>query len=126
MVKRAEKKSKRNLTGTSLATGSSDHRNEDVDVDNASRLSSPEMDSETVEDPINDQEMDDDDGSDGLNGGLISREARTTTPGIIYLSRVPELMSVKQIRQIFSEFGEIDRIFLQPDGLSPYCGAKIV
>ena len=123
MVKRAEKKSKRNLTGTSLATESSDHRNEDVDVDNASRLSSPEMHSETVEDPTNDEEMDDD---DGLNGGLISREARTTTPGIIYLSRVPELMSVKQIRQIFSELGEVDRIFLQPDGLSAYCGAKIV
>ena len=37
-------------------------------------------------------------------------------PGIIYLSRIPPFMSVKKIRQIFSTYGEVDRIFLQPDG----------
>ena len=37
--------------------------------------------------------------------------------GVIYLSRIPEYMSVKKVRQIFEEYGEVDRIFLQPDGL---------
>ena len=39
-----------------------------------------------------------------------------TDRGIIYLSRIPPFMSVKKIRQIFSAYGEVDRIFLQPDG----------
>ena len=36
--------------------------------------------------------------------------------GVIYLSRIPQYMSVKKVRQIFEEYGEVDRIFLQPDG----------
>ncbi|KAK3087226.1 hypothetical protein FSP39_003335 [Pinctada imbricata] len=36
-------------------------------------------------------------------------------PGVIYLSRVPPLMTVKKIRDIFCDFDEIGRIFLQPD-----------
>ena len=42
-----------------------------------------------------------------------------TDRGIIYLSRIPPFMSVKKIRQIFSLYGEVDRIFLQPDGEIP-------
>lgn len=41
---------------------------------------------------------------------------KSTETGIIYLSRIPPLMNVKKIRDIFSEYGEIGRIFLQPDG----------
>ena len=40
------------------------------------------------------------------------------TPGVIYLSRIPPLINVKKIRDIFSEFDEIGRIFLQPDGMT--------
>ncbi|CAH1774222.1 unnamed protein product, partial [Owenia fusiformis] len=40
-------------------------------------------------------------------------------PGIIYFSRIPTYMSVKKIRQIFSVYGELDRIFLQPDERAP-------
>jgi len=41
------------------------------------------------------------------------RELKT---GIIYLSRIPTLMNVKKIREIFSQYGDIGRIFLQPNG----------
>ena len=37
-------------------------------------------------------------------------------PGIIYLSRIPTYMNVKKIRHIFEKYGEIGRVFLQPDG----------
>ena len=36
--------------------------------------------------------------------------------GVIYLSRIPKFMRVKKIRELFSVYGEVDRIFLQPDG----------
>ncbi|OMJ82060.1 hypothetical protein SteCoe_17331 [Stentor coeruleus] len=35
--------------------------------------------------------------------------------GIIYLSRIPPYMSYKKIRKIFSEFGEVDNIYLVPE-----------
>ena len=36
--------------------------------------------------------------------------------GIIYLSKIPPYMTVKRLRQMMEEFGEVGRIFLQPDG----------
>jgi len=35
-------------------------------------------------------------------------------PGIIYLSSVPEYMSVQKLRNTFEEYGEINRTFFQP------------
>ena len=43
------------------------------------------------------------------------KEKRASKAGIIYLSTVPPGMNVKQIREYFSEFGEINRSFLQPE-----------
>lgn len=37
--------------------------------------------------------------------------------GVIYLSRIPTKMNVRIIRDYFSEFGEVDRIFLEPRGI---------
>lgn len=34
--------------------------------------------------------------------------------GIIYLSTIPPYMNVAKIREIFSQYGEIGRIYLQP------------
>ena len=36
--------------------------------------------------------------------------------GIIYLSKVPTYMNVKKVRHIFQQFGDVGRIYLQPDG----------
>ena len=37
-------------------------------------------------------------------------------PGIIYLSRIPPYMKPLKVRQIFSKYGEVGRVFLQPEG----------
>ncbi|CAK9292768.1 unnamed protein product [Gordionus sp. m RMFG-2023] len=36
-------------------------------------------------------------------------------PGIIYISFLPPRMTVKRIRNIFTRYGEVDRIFLDPE-----------
>ncbi|XP_071491815.1 activator of basal transcription 1-like [Diadema antillarum] len=44
-----------------------------------------------------------------------SKADKTTKPGIIYMSRVPPLMRPQRIKKIFSQYGEIGRVFLQPE-----------
>jgi len=46
------------------------------------------------------------------NNGKCKKEK----PGIIYLSRIPRRMNVKQIRHVFGSFGEVGRVFLKPVG----------
>ena len=36
--------------------------------------------------------------------------------GIVYMSRIPTYMNVKKIRHMMEQYGEVGRIFLQPDG----------
>ena len=38
-----------------------------------------------------------------------------SVPGIVYLSTIPTFMRVNKVREIFSEFGEVNRIFLAPN-----------
>ena len=54
--------------------------------------------------PINDVDTDEENNENGKK-----RKA-----GVIYLSRIPTKMNVRIIRDYFSEFGETDRIFLEP------------
>jgi hypothetical protein len=44
------------------------------------------------------------------------KEKKKKEAGIIYLSRIPNRMNVKIIREYFSNFGQIDRIYLEPRG----------
>ena len=37
-------------------------------------------------------------------------------PGIVYFSRLPPFMKPAKVRHIFSQFGEVGRLFLQPEG----------
>lgn len=37
--------------------------------------------------------------------------------GIIYLSSIPPFMKPAKLRHIMLQYGEVDRIFLQPEGL---------
>ena len=46
----------------------------------------------------------------------IKVKKKAKEPGIIYLSRVPALMNVSIIRNMFNMYGEVGKIFLQPDG----------
>ncbi|XP_026758972.2 uncharacterized protein LOC113518310 [Galleria mellonella] len=41
---------------------------------------------------------------------------KTRKRGIVFLSTIPPYMNVAKIREIFSEFGDVGRIFLQPSG----------
>ena len=42
-------------------------------------------------------------------------QAKKEKRGIIYLSTIPKFMNVTKVREIFGEYGEIDRVFLQPE-----------
>ena len=46
----------------------------------------------------------------------LERKKSSVRPGIIYLSRIPPYMKPLKVRQIFSEYGEVGRVFLQPEG----------
>ena len=39
-----------------------------------------------------------------------------TKPGIVYLSRIPPSMNPLKVKNLLSQFGEVDRLFLQPEG----------
>ncbi|XP_060064458.1 activator of basal transcription 1-like [Ylistrum balloti] len=54
-------------------------------------------------------------GDDTMISSITKQKKKEVVPGVIYLSRIPPFMSVKKIRDIFSEFGEVERIFLQPN-----------
>ena len=38
-------------------------------------------------------------------------------PGIIYFSRLPPFMKPAKVRYIFSQYGEVGRLFLQAEGI---------
>ena len=45
-----------------------------------------------------------------------SRDTGHIKPGIIYLSRIPPYMRPLKIRHVFSKYGKVGRIYLQPEG----------
>ncbi len=51
---------------------------------------------------------------DNKKNGIEAKKKKT--PGVIYLSRIPTKMNVKLIRDYFSRFGTVDRIYLEPQG----------
>ena len=56
------------------------------------------------------------------NNDLIDKSKQTkgsddkTIPGLVYISNLPPKMTPLYIRQIFSKYGEVGRVYLQPDG----------
>lgn len=48
--------------------------------------------------------------------GLLKEAAKANMRGICYLSRVPPHMDPLKLRQILSQYGEIQRIYLVPEG----------
>jgi len=43
------------------------------------------------------------------------KEGKAVVPGIVYLSRIPPFMKPLKIRTLFSQYGEVGRLFLQPE-----------
>lgn len=48
---------------------------------------------------------------------ITKKKRKPQEPGVIYLSRIPALMNVKTIKDIFGQYGEIGKVFLQPNGM---------
>jgi hypothetical protein len=46
-----------------------------------------------------------------VSGAVMNKKGKC---GIIYISTLPPHMNVTKIREIFSEYGDIGRVFLQP------------
>lgn len=46
----------------------------------------------------------------------IVDESKNLTSGIIYLSRIPPYMKPAKVRHLFSRYGAIGRVYLQPEG----------
>lgn len=49
------------------------------------------------------------------NSSVSEIKKRINKPGIVYLNYIPRYMTVKKVREIFSEFGDVRRLFLKPD-----------
>ncbi|KAM6982023.1 activator of basal transcription 1, partial [Tautogolabrus adspersus] len=71
-----------------------------------------------------DDDDDDDDGDDDISikknskqkgSGGTSCSDRKSVPGIIYLGHIPPRLRPKHLRNLLSAYGEIGRIFLQPE-----------
>ncbi|KAJ8735265.1 hypothetical protein PYW07_006885 [Mythimna separata] len=52
--------------------------------------------------------------SDCEDSGEEIIKKKTRKRGIVYLAVIPPFMNVAKIREIFSEYGEVGRIYLQP------------
>ncbi|XP_067665461.1 activator of basal transcription 1-like [Haliotis asinina] len=63
--------------------------------------------------------------SDESESESKSKAKKPKEPGIIYLSRIPMMMNVTTIRSIFSQYGEVGKIFLQPDTKGHKRGKKV-
>jgi ESF2/ABP1 family protein len=46
---------------------------------------------------------------------VVDTSKKKKKAGVMYLSTVPQSMTVAQLRQFMSQFGEVGRIFLQPE-----------
>ena len=54
--------------------------------------------------------------ADGMEETRSTRKTKETNPGVVYMSRLPPFMKPAKIRNIFSQYGEVGRLFLQPEG----------
>ena len=54
--------------------------------------------------------------ADEVEGTTTKRKTKKTIPGVVYMSRLPPFMKPAKIRNIFSQYGEVGRLFLQPEG----------
>ena len=47
---------------------------------------------------------------------LLKEAAKADKRGVCYLSRIPPRMDPLKLRQILSQYGELERIYLTPEG----------
>ena len=78
-------------------------------------------DAELVDKNITDEDLADKDLADEdlADEDLADEDVKKSRskPGVIYLSRVPPFMKPNKVRNIMSQYGEVGRIFLQPEDM---------
>lgn len=47
---------------------------------------------------------------------VVKIKEKMCNPGIVYLSRIPPFMKPHKVRHIFSQYGAVGRVYLQPEG----------
>lgn len=73
----------------------------------------PEVEAERV--PENGMDVEDDpDSLENISATGKEVKKKTRKRGIVFLSTIPPYMNVAKIREIFSKYGEVGRIYLQP------------
>lgn len=80
-------------------------------------VSDNESDSLPLIPPIGDKgsKLTNDIGLDRASDNTEKKIKKSPKPGIIYLSKIPPKMNVKRVRDYFTQFGDLNRSFLQPD-----------
>ncbi|KAG6454918.1 pre-rRNA-processing protein esf2 [Manduca sexta] len=74
----------------------------------------PDIEMERVPENGSDYESDQNSEDNTLKQDKLVRKKKTRKRGIVYLSTIPPYMNVAKIREIFSQHGDIGRIYLQP------------
>lgn len=57
---------------------------------------------------LNEENQEDDDEVMSVDENVVKKK-----PGLIYLSSIPKFMNVTKVREIFSQYGELGRVYLQ-------------
>lgn len=77
------------------------------------------------DDDDGDEDTDDDEGMNADEGdtdekkvsiGRTSGPGQKCVPGVIYLGHIPPRLRPKHLRNMLSSYGEVGRVFLQPEG----------
>ncbi len=66
------------------------------------------------EEPIDVAEKEEDDEDD--DEPVESKDEKEKKHGVVYLSRIPQRMNVKILREYMSQYGKVGRIYLEPLG----------
>lgn len=69
--------------------------------------------SEENEETEEDQNMEESEEENETKKQILAKPEKKKKRGIIYLSTIPRYMNVTKIREIFSAYGEIGRVYLQ-------------
>lgn len=85
--------------------------------DNDDEQSNVENDSYSEDDDLFDDGLDSFNDIEDQSIESSSINSVKTIPGLVYISNLPPKMTPLYIRQIFSKYGEVGRVYLQPDGM---------
>lgn len=84
-------------------------------VDSDARGSENDVKSEGISSEIDDNsEIEGEPGSSGSNNDIDIKSQQKKKRGIVYLSTIPKYMNVIKVREIFSDYGKLGRVYLQP------------